>query len=186
MLITISGMIGSGKGTVATLLGKRLGLPVYSIGDIRRTMARQGGLTLEEYNRYGETHPSTDREPDQWAKQKARQTGRGIFEGRVMFHFIPQSVKIFLDCNEQESARRISRDRHAKRKNEADLTETASALAAIRRRIKSDNKRYRKYYHLNVFDLRHYDLVIDTTRLTPHAALNKILKYLANYKNRRR
>ncbi len=180
MLITISGMVGSGKGTVAALLGKRLRMPVYSIGDIRRAVAKKYGMTLEQYNRYGETHPATDHEPDNWAAREAKKTGRGVYDGRVMFHFIPQSVKVFLDCDERVGAQRISRDTSEKRKSEADLTEEKKALAALRRRIASDKRRYWKFYKLDVFDMRNYDLVVDTTNITPEQTMKKIMEYLAN------
>lgn len=172
-------MPGAGKGTIAVMLSKKYKVPQYSIGDMRRAAAHKRGMTLAEYNHYGETHPATDREPDKWAAQHAKKTGRGIYEGRMMFWFIPQSIKIFLDCTLAESARRISGDPHEKRRNEADLSDERKAVVALKRRIASDRRRYLRFYHTDFHDLRHYNLVVDTTNLNPRQVLHRITEFIS-------
>lgn len=181
MLITISGTPGAGKGTTAALLSRQLGIPAYSIGDIRRHLARSRGLTLEAFNRYGETHPSADLSVDRWQKAMAKKSGRGIFEGRVSFYFIPDSVKIYLACSRREGARRIMNDPHWKRKHEADLSTLSRTEAAIARRVVSDVRRYKKYYGVNIHDRSQYDLMLVTTRLKPRQVVQKITRFLKKY-----
>ena len=48
MLITISGLPGSGKTTVARLVARELGLEHVYAGDIFRRQAEEHGLTLAE------------------------------------------------------------------------------------------------------------------------------------------
>lgn len=179
MLITISGLPGSGKSTVAGLLAKKLRLPRYSIGNIRREMAKERGLTLEAFNALGEKKAFTDRHVDAWQRRQAKKLGKGVFEGRTSFYFIPESIKIFLTVSLRTGARRIMNDRSAHRRFEADWTHLSSVEQSLRRRIASDTKRYRQYYQINIFKPSHYDLVIDTTNQTPKQTFTLVLKYLA-------
>ena len=54
VVITISGLPGSGKTTVARLVAKELGLEHVYAGDIFRRQAAEAGVTLEEYTRRAE------------------------------------------------------------------------------------------------------------------------------------
>ncbi|MEK7538155.1 MAG: cytidylate kinase family protein [Patescibacteria group bacterium] len=180
MIVTISGYPGSGKSTVGKMLAKRWHCPYYSIGAIRRSMARERGMTLEEFNRYGESNFVTDRDVDAWQAKRGRELTTAVFEGRTAWHFIPQSIKVFFTVDPKVGAKRIAEDLAAHRRFEANWTNLASVERALSARIKSDSKRYRKYYRLNVFDRRHYDLIIDTTKHRPHDTLRMIVKYLAN------
>jgi cytidylate kinase len=57
MIITISGQACSGKTTVGKLLAKKLKYKFYDIGTLRKAAALARGMTIEEYNSYGMTHP---------------------------------------------------------------------------------------------------------------------------------
>lgn len=180
MIVTISGYPGSGKSTVGKMLARRLHCPYYSIGAIRRSMARERGMTLEEFNRHGESNFATDRDVDAWQAKRGRELTTAVFEGRTAWHFIPQSIKVFFAVDPKVGAKRIAEDRAAHRRFEANWTSLASVERALSARIKSDSKRYRKYYRLDVFNRRHYDLIIDTTKHRPHDTLRVIVKYLAS------
>lgn len=184
MIITISGLPGSGKSTVAQMLAKKLKLKYYSMGEIRRRMAVERGMSLEEFNALGERQAFTDVDVDRW-QRKLGQTGDNmIIEGRTSFHFIPQSVKVFLDVDMAEAARRIFHDpKHLRRFEFKRVLANPSAVArALRRRVKSDTKRYQKYYGINIFLRQHYDLWIDSTKKRPQDVADVILSFLANNK----
>jgi cytidylate kinase len=180
LLITITGTPGSGKGTVAKLLSKKYQAPHYSIGDIFRRIARAKGMTLVDYIKWGESHPSVDLAPDRWAARQSKKTRLGIYDGRTMFLFVKPSYKIFLKCSLAAGAQRITGDSHVKRRYEADLTNLRQATAALKRRIASDRKRYLKLYHVDFYDRKHYDLVVDTTKLTPNQVLQRIVKFISS------
>lgn len=181
MIITISGTPGSGKGTVGKLLAKKLGYRYYSIGGIRRAMAIERGMTLQEFNVLGEQKAFTDRDIDAWQKKLGQTKDNLIVEGRTSFHFIPHSVKLFLKADIQVAAKRIFKDTAHVRQFEASHRYSSPTELAhgLRHRIASDNRRYKKYYGLNIFLPKHYDVVIDTTKLTPNTTLRKIIKVLA-------
>ena len=172
MIITISGTPGSGKSSVGILVAKKLGFKYYCIGDLRREMAKKRGISIWELNKLGEEDPSTDLEPDKFAEEKGRTEDNFVMVGRTSFHFIPHSVKIFLDVDPKTGAERIFN--HSR--NEEKYKDLKQAIKKANERHKSDDKRYKKYYNLDVFDMSNYDFVIDTTNLTIKGVVDKIIE----------
>ncbi|MBW2991937.1 cytidylate kinase family protein [Candidatus Woesearchaeota archaeon] len=176
MIITICGDNGSGKNTVGLILSEKLGMKLYCIGDIRREMAKKRGITLEEYNKLGETDSSTDLEVDSFQHDLGMKEDNFIIIGRTSFHFIPNSKKIYLAVNPETGAERIFKDeKHRETEPYKDLDE---AKKKLEERRQSDIRRYRKYYDIDVYDRSHYDLVIDTSDLTPEQVAEKIIKFI--------
>ena len=178
MIITISGMPGSGKSTVAKILARKLRMKRYYMGGIRREMARKMGLTIDELNKLGEKDPASDEKVDSYVKKLAKKDNI-IVESRTAFHFIPQSAKIFLDVDLPEAARRIAKDlKKSSRRNETRYKNAAQALRGLRRRIASDRKRFKKYYGIDCYDREKYDLLIDTTNVQAMRVAESISKYV--------
>lgn len=178
MIITISGVPGSGKSTVARLVAARLGLKHYSAGDFMREIAARRGLSLLEISRIAESDRSIDRELDERTVRLGKSEDGFVIDSRLAFHFIPDSFKVFLAVDESEAARRICSDVKKKaesRKVEKESTTEASTLAAIRERKKSEELRYREYYGINPYDVSHYNLVINTTESSPDAVAGRIV-----------
>lgn len=175
MLLTISGLPGSGKTTVAKLLAKKLRVPYVSIGGLRRAMAKERGMTLEEFNALGETKGFTDKDVDRWQAKEAKRIGRGVYEGRLSFYFIPTSFKIFLKSNYATAAKRIFSDPSSIRRFEGSFTTIPQVVRSLKGRVASDTRRYIKYYGVDIFDPRQYDLVLTTTSKTPEQIVEKIL-----------
>ena len=172
MIITISGTVGSGKSSVGILVAKKLGFKYYCIGDLRREMAKKRGISLAELNKLGEKDPSTDLEPDKFAEEKGKIENNFVMVGRTSFHFIPKSVKIFLDVDPKTGAERVLNHN----RNNEKYNNLNEAIEKIRIRLESDELRYRKYYNLNIFDKKNYDYVIDTTNLTIKEVVDKIIE----------
>ncbi|MEE9323147.1 MAG: cytidylate kinase family protein, partial [Candidatus Aenigmarchaeota archaeon] len=63
-----------------------------------------------------------------------------------------------------------------------DFKNVDEAEKAIRERIRSDRKRYKKYYGIDFLDKSHYDLVIDTTDLRVEHVVEKIVKTIEKRK----
>lgn len=155
------------------------------MGGIRRALAKKRGMTLAEYNKLGEKDPSTDREVDDYQRELGKKKDNIIVEGRTSFYFIPNSLKVYLYCDPREGARRIwkSLAKDGAQRNEgAGLTSYAAVLRSVRERQKSDMLRYKKYYNINVYDKRHYDIIIDTTRMTIKQVFDKTLKEIKKHK----
>lgn len=186
MIITISGTPGSGKSTAAEMLAKKLKAERIYVGGIRRELAREKGMTLQELNQYAATHPETDVDVDKMAAAKARELEKKgamvIVEGRTQFHFLPESIKIFMKVKPEEGAKRIWKDLQNKaaqeKRNEGNIASFEAMKKRIYEREEEDAARYKKYYHLDHRDERQYDVIIDTTTISAEEAVEKILQFI--------
>ncbi|XLQ20602.1 MAG: cytidylate kinase family protein [Candidatus Moraniibacteriota bacterium] len=180
MIITITGDPGSGKSTLGEKLAKELDYDRYYIGQIRRDAAKKMGMTLAEYNKYGETHPETDLAVDDYQKTLGETKDAFIIEGRTSWFLIPKSLKIYIEVDPKEGATRIFNDLQKENiRNEGDnLTSVEDVLNSNIKRAASDELRYKKYYNKNCFDKNNFDFVIDTTNLTINEAYLEVLKFI--------
>lgn len=180
MIISFSGAHGSGKSTIAQRLAVVLGWPHYYIGGLRREAAAKRGLTLAEYNQLGENDPATDREVDEYQCELGKNEDNFVIEGRTSWYFIPHSLKIYLDVDEEEGARRIFS--HLQQKNQRnegdDLNSLQAVKASLARRLLSDNLRYQKYYGIDVYRPENYDFYLNTTALSPDQVFNQIYAFV--------
>ncbi|MDD5031546.1 MAG: cytidylate kinase family protein [Patescibacteria group bacterium] len=185
MIISISGASGSGKSTVAKKLAKKLNWPRYYMGGIRRELAKKRGLTLAEYNKFGEKDPVTDLEVDKYQKKLGQTKDNFIIEGRTSWHFIPHSLKIYLDVDEKVSAKRIFKELKGKhsRNEDKNLETVADVLKSQRIRKESDKKRYKKYYKIDVYNKKNYDFILDTTGSNKKQVFNKIYDFVKSQLN---
>jgi len=184
MIITVTGLPGSGKSTAADALSKKFQLKRYYMGELRREMARQHGLTLKELNDIGETEDWTDKKVDDYQKKLGETEDNFIIEGRTSFFLIPNSLKIFLDVDLKVGAERIFKEMQNStedKRNEGKFTSVAEALESLKNRVISDSKRYQKYYNIDILDRNHYDIVLDTTELSPDEVFQNLSKKIAEY-----
>jgi predicted cytidylate kinase len=170
MLITISGLPGSGKTTVARLVAAALGLEHVYAGNIFRQQAGAQGLSLEEYVRRAESDPTIDRELDRQMELRAA-GGRAVLEGRLAAFMADRAgapaLKVFLDASEAVRAERISgREGGA----------ATERLREIQVREASDRRRYLDLYGVDYHDLTRYDLVMETDRRTPDEVARAIVE----------
>ncbi|OGC81912.1 MAG: hypothetical protein A2788_02150 [Candidatus Abawacabacteria bacterium RIFCSPHIGHO2_01_FULL_46_8] len=177
MIISISGTPGSGKTTVADILAKDLGYASYYMGGLRRQLAKEKGMTIDELNKLGEQEAFTDKDIDEYQRKLGKEQDNFIIQGRTSFYFIPHSFKVFLDVDADEGARRVYQQFKAGEwsvRNEDEPQSLAAAKQHLAARCASDTKRYLKYYGFDCYAKKHYDLVIDTTKKTPAAIVAEI------------
>ena len=179
MIITISGALGSGKSTVAKILVEKFNLKHYSTGDFMREIAAKRGITLLELSKLAETDRSIDKELDNYQIQLGKDEDNFIIDARLGWHFIPNSIKIFLDVTDEEAAKRIFKEGRTDEKYNTDLNAT---LENIKNRRASEIKRYQDYYNLNYYDHNNYDLVVDTTEIPAEEVAEKIIKFIEEKK----
>lgn len=182
MIITISGLPGAGKTTVAKMLAADKGWEFFSMGGLRRQKALEKGMTLAEYNKLGETDAATDLEVDRYQEDLGKTKDNFVIEGRTSWHFIPQAVKIFLTVEPTIGAQRIWQHlagANNNRNEDDDLKTVDDVLASNQARMASDRLRYEKYFQIDVYDEVNYDLVVDTSELPPEQVLAKIKDFIA-------
>ncbi len=179
MIVTISGKIGSGKSTVANALAKKLKLRHLSTGDVMRKIAEEKGITPVEFNRLAEKDPSFDRMVDSKTAELGKKEDGFVMDSRLAFHFIPNSVKIFLDVSLDVAAKRIFSQKRAEEKENISLSATKQK---IKEREASELKRYRQMYNLDYTKRSNFDLVVDTSGLNVSQTVKKIIDFLKQKK----
>ena len=170
-IITITGDLGSGKSTVSNILIERLHYDYVYTGKIQREIADRYGMTTLELNQYAETHPEIDEEIDATFKS-LNDSAELIVDSRLAWFFIPKSFKVYLKCDIIVAADRISRDKQRKSEHYASQEKAIQELIA---RKESENKRYLELYGADCSDLSNFNLIVDTSYLTPEEVADKII-----------
>lgn len=174
MIITISGLPGSGKTTVARMVAERLGFKHYSGGKMRGEIAMKRGLTIDQLNEIGKKEAWTDTKVDRIIEDLGKKEDNLVIDGWPAFHFIPHSIKIFLYVDPKVGAERIFKKQRPDEERKKNVDEI---LEMIKKRIKDSNDRYKKYYGIDFLDGKNYDHVIDTTNLEINQVVEKILEF---------
>lgn len=170
--ITISGLPGTGKTTVAKLLEQHLGLRYVYSGEIFRQLAQKYKMSLEEFGKYCESHREIDEELDQYQLNILRQ-GNVIVEGRLSGWLAYQNhipaIKVLLQADIDIRAGRIVK------REQGDIEKRKKEIL---KREKSEAKRYKKYYNIDIKDTSIYDVIIDTGDKNPEQIMEIILSHL--------
>jgi len=177
MIIALSGLPGSGKTTIAAMLSERLGVPWYSMGDLRGKMAADRGLTIDELNALGEKEAFTDNDVDAYQKKLGEGGEAFVIDGRLSWHFIPDAFKVFLFVDPKVGARRVFEAQQVQsRPDERRYASAEEAERMLAERVASDQRRYEKYYGLDIMDRKNYDLWLDTSAMNPQGIVDAVLK----------
>lgn len=174
MIITISGTPGSGKSVVGRELASKLKYQHYSSGDFMRDMAEQKKISLLELSKIAEKDRSIDEEIDQRQIDLGMHEDNFVIDARLGFHFIPKSIKIFIDADFNIRAERIFSDRIRKEHN-VNLENTKEN---IERRENSEKMRYQEYYNINPYNKENFNLIIDSSNISINDVVDKIIEFI--------
>ncbi len=168
--ITIFGLAGTGKGTVCRILCERLGYKSFSGGDFARETARKMNLTLNEIDELSRYDKSVDIERDKVIEDFGKSNDNFVVEARLAWKFIPDSYKVCFECDFNERTRRV-----AQREKKDILTVQAETI----QRENAIYDRFLKYYGIkNVNDPKNFDMIIDTTNISPDEIADQIINGL--------
>ena len=170
MIITLGGLPGSGKTTVARILADSLKMEYINAGDIFRNLAAKKGMTLEEFGFFAERNPNIDRAIDKKLLEIARRDNV-ILEGRL--------AGIMLELNDVEALKvwlEAPLEVRVERVKGRDAKSTEAALSDTQTREKSEWDRYYNIYHVDIRDLSVYNMVVQTKDRTPEEIADEIIE----------
>jgi cytidylate kinase len=171
MIITISGLHGTGKSTVGKILSERLGIKYYSTGQAFRDLAQEKHMNIKEFTDYVEAHPEIDIELDNKIINIAH-TGDILIDSQLSAYLLKDlaDFKILLTCPTEIRISRMS---------ERDDVPLEEKLNETVLRESSELERFKKLYKINLKDPKMhkqlYDLIIDTEKLSINEIVDQIL-----------
>ena len=173
-IISLAGDLAAGKGTVSDILIKELNYGIYRNGEYARKLARNMKLDITSFNAFLAEHPEIDLQIEKSAAEYAREHDNFIIDARLGWYAVPESYKVYLKVDIDVAAQRAFND--SKRKSTECFETVEEQKADMIRRYRMENERYWKLYHVHKEDMSNYDLVIDTTKLTPEETANQIIE----------
>ncbi len=174
MIITISGLHGTGKSTIAKLIAEKLKIQYYSTGQIFRDLALEMNMTLEKFTKFVEKNPDIDKKLDNKIIEIA-QKGNIIIDSQLSGYILKSiaDFKILLTCSLETRVKRIS---------ERDKSRYEEKLKETTLREKSELERFKHLYDIDLEDQKElnqiYDLIINTENLSVEEILEKILAFI--------
>ena len=177
MIISIGGLSGSGKSSIAQKIADRLNYSYYDMGSLRRHMAIEQGLTLAELNKQGETNPESDLIVDRYQEKLGKTSDNFVIASRASWHFIPHAIKIFLTVDIEEGARRIMND-HIHQAQGEIFSSLDEAIKAYKIKNESDIFRLKKYFNIDVYNKDNFDFYLDTTHLNQEQVFQAVWDFV--------
>ena len=162
-IVTLSGDIGGGKSSVARILAERLNFQLISAGAIQREIATGMGLTTLQLNERSAKDRSVDDRIDSYTQRLGETGNQIIVDSRLAWHFIPSAFKVFLSVDPEVGAGRVF---DASRSDEKHSS-LADALENNRSRTQLETTRFLALYGIALRDYSNYDLVVDTSFVSP-------------------
>ncbi|HMF32882.1 MAG TPA: cytidylate kinase family protein [Candidatus Lokiarchaeia archaeon] len=162
---------------MAKIVAAALNIEYYSTGNVFRQLAKEQGMTLEEFSRYAETNPEIDQQLDSTLVDRARE-GNMVVEGQLVGYLlrdVPGCLKVLLIASEE-----IRLQRMCERDDENSVQKLMETLG----REKSEQERFLNFYGIDLHDptviLDIYDLVINTTRWAAEEVASVVIEAAKN------
>ena len=181
-MITLGGKPCSGKSTIAKVLEKDYGFDRISMGDWFREIAAEKHMTVNELNDY--LTKTKDPEIDFMLDRRVVELHRRrvdediVIESRTGPFFAPKALNCFVDAEKREQIKRLV--------NSGRTGENIQAETALENLMKRENDESERYVALYNFDnriLSHYDIVVDTTHITPAQGAQQVMDGYYAYKD---
>ncbi len=181
-IISLSGMLGSGKSTVGKMLAERLGYTFYSTGNVQRQIAARYGVTTLELNEMSKTNPMIDKEIDSVFRDLPLRGIDYVVDSRLAFYFIPSSFKVKLNVDVDVAGERIMNDKS--RSGEKTYETVQEAVEALVARRTLEVERFKRIYNVDIDNEYNFDYVVDTTHCTPEELCDKIIAKFEKFKKK--
>lgn len=173
-IVTIGGNIGAGKTMLTAKLAPALGYENLYVGGIFRAMADERGVSIDDFYASLAGDPELERTIDERQGKLMQEKSDLVVQGRIAWYFAKKNgipaLNVLLSVDPRTGAERKMKQGSYPGKS---IEETA---AMCRKREEDESGHYRSLYGiLNHQDPAHYDIVLDTSRLTEDEVFQKIL-----------
>lgn len=154
LVVSLSGLHGTGKSSYARELANSFELEVVSSGELFRQIAEERDDTLLELSETAQKSAEIDERIDETVRERAKKGGV-VAEGLLTGWFLRDvaDVRIALKAPLEVRVKRI-----ANRESKAEERIRQETLE----REESEKSRFKEYYGLNIDDYSIYHVVIDT------------------------
>ncbi len=173
LVITVSGPHGTGKSTYARALAEAFGLRYVSAGQLFRDLAKERGVSLDDFSRMAAKDPAIDRIIDERTKAEGEK-GNVVIDAQLgawMVRHIADVKVLILAPDEVRFARIAARD-------SISISE-ARKLTLNREEIQ--RLRYKAYYGIDVSDNSIYDVKVDTSPYSIEEAKTIVIKKVKEF-----
>lgn len=172
-VITIGGLHGTGKSSVADSIAQKFGLRRVSAGVIFRELAKERGLTLEEFSRIAEGDLDIDKLIDDTQKEAAKK-GNCIIDGQLAAWMAGDhsDLNILLIAPVEVRINRIAA---------RDGTDFEFAKRETIAREGSEKARYFEYYNVDISNHSIYDLILNTGKYDLEGVTAILAKAIETY-----
>lgn len=168
--IAISGDIGTGKSTLARLLSEKLKWEYVSAGNYFREWYKNQGMDVSKV--YGIPEEEDRKMEASFQKEMMEKEGV-VFESRLagwLARDYPETLKVLCTVSNAEAYKRVA-------KRDSVSEEEAEKLSI--QRSNDLVEKFNKLYNVSDFLAgKYFDLVIETTNLTPDEVLQQVLEKL--------
>ena len=173
LVITISGLHGTGKSTYAKAISEEFNLRHMSAGALFRKIALERGLSVEELSHIAERNKDVDCLIDEKTKTEASK-GNVILDGLLAGWMASDyaDLKIYLKCPDDVRMRRIA---------ERDRITYEKAGKTTTFREDAEKKRFKRLYNIEMDDLSIYDLIINTGLMSIESNIEVMRKFVQGY-----
>lgn len=170
--ITISGKICTGKTTLLKRLEKKLGWKAFMTGQLFREYVKEHGLNLEGAE---EQNEKLTKKVDYKVRDMLHAEGNLIVDGwmsGLSANHLKDVLKVLLVCKDDIRYKRFA-------KREKMILKEAKIKVEERQSNWFDKiKKIHKINPKEFTDEKNYDLIIDTSYITPQAVLGKVIAFL--------
>ncbi len=173
-IISIAGDLASGKGETSKLLIDKLNYGIYRNGEYFRSLAKNMNMSVTEFNIYVKDHPEIDKKIENSAAEYAKTHDHFIIDARLGWYAVPESFKVYLKVDIDIAAKRAFLDENRKDTESFETIEDQKQDMLVRYEL--ENKRYFELYNVHKEDMSNYDLVVDTTKITPIQVATQIIE----------
>ena len=171
-VIRVSGYPGAGKTSLCTRLAEELGYTYFYSGGIMRDMARERGMSIEDFYCEIAANPALEKSVDEQSERLMKQNDKLIVEGRIapFQNAAFRKINVLLKVLPEEGARRQSLRPENKGKSVQEIQRLTEE------RVRNERKHYRELYGIaDHFDESKFNIVLDTTNATLKETFQTVL-----------